>query len=722
MCVGKIQYHRDTILRLTIFMCSSKHWLALSALAAAAMVGYALAGPHGRQHAASGDADDAAAVVVAGGVRVSTANTGKLFAGGVVRHFPAGESRFSQFWRPPPSQVSTAAATSSSSSTLWCDRWAVTTTISEPSEGVRRTSWRDGWCTVVVADRKGPADWAAWLHGGAGSYLRNESTVYLTVGEQEILAHRSPFISAIPWNHFARKNVGYLYAILHGAKEVFDYDDDNLLYKGSPIVTGLDPSSPSGRRSPDDKAQHSVRHSIQHGTLRNALTLEAAVTAPEVVVRNSNGSSISGHVSLNPYPLMGATNVAAWPRGLPYFDVRRSPPPLLGLRSCVNASRDVPAASLGVIQSLADHDPDVDGVYRLTQPIHFYFPRNGPSVVVPTRRLAPYNAQATLHTHNALWALLLPASVHGRVSDIWRGYLAQRLFWDIGLRLAFAPPSVWQERNPHNWLADMNAEQQLYERAGKLLDFLVGWECDGNGSSSLPTFVEALWVAAYERGYLERSDVVMVQRWLQALLDAHYPFPLRLPRAERERHERAERADWAKALDDAKAASAAAASTTASAATSSAHHPSAGAKGKHTRADPRPLSAAAYASASALSGTLPIDVVCEPAGQDGTQVAPPSITSNVEGHTSNDGASRAPTAGVPRYGRTAICLTGFARTLFARFPEGIEPRSTKRAPNAHRLKWYENFTWAGSRKVDGSLPGSEDWIVAHALRHKHQTL
>jgi hypothetical protein len=41
-----------------------------------------------------------------------------------------------------------------------------------------------------------------------------------------------------------------------------------------------------------------------------------------------------------------------------------------------------------VIQSLADHDPDVDGIYRLTQPLPFTFPpvsdvlRNG-------RRLAP---------------------------------------------------------------------------------------------------------------------------------------------------------------------------------------------------------------------------------------------------------------------------------------------------------------------------------------------
>ena len=33
--------------------------------------------------------------------------------------------------------------------------------------------------------------------------------------------------------------------------------------------------------------------------------------------------------------------------------------------------------------------------------------------------MMPYNAQATLHAYEALWGLLLPCTVHGRVTDIW---------------------------------------------------------------------------------------------------------------------------------------------------------------------------------------------------------------------------------------------------------------------------------------------------------------
>jgi hypothetical protein len=32
------------------------------------------------------------------------------------------------------------------------------------------------------------------------------------------MAAHFPLVKALPWNHFGRKNVGYLYAILHGAK------------------------------------------------------------------------------------------------------------------------------------------------------------------------------------------------------------------------------------------------------------------------------------------------------------------------------------------------------------------------------------------------------------------------------------------------------------------------------------------------------------------------
>jgi hypothetical protein len=46
------------------------------------------------------------------------------------------------------------------------------------------------------------------------------------------------------------------------------------------------------------------------------------------------------------------------------------------------------------------------------------------SLIVPSHTFAPYNAQATIHMQQAHWALRLPFTVPGRVSDIWRSSFA----------------------------------------------------------------------------------------------------------------------------------------------------------------------------------------------------------------------------------------------------------------------------------------------------------
>ena len=58
---------------------------------------------------------------------------------------------------------------------------------------------------------------------------------------------------------------------------------------------------------------------------------------------------------------------------------------------------------------------------------------------------------APLRSHLAHALRLLPISVHGRVTDIWRAYFTQRLLWGCGYRVAFAYPWVTQYRNAPKW-------------------------------------------------------------------------------------------------------------------------------------------------------------------------------------------------------------------------------------------------------------------------------
>ncbi len=57
---------------------------------------------------------------------------------------------------------------------------------------------------------------------------------------------------------------------------------------------------------------------------------------------------------------------------------------------------------------------------------------SGGALVVPSHTFVPYNAQALIHTHRALFALLQTVTVSGRVSEVWRLYFSQRIFRDHG--------------------------------------------------------------------------------------------------------------------------------------------------------------------------------------------------------------------------------------------------------------------------------------------------
>jgi len=135
----------------------------------------------------------------------------------------------------------------------------------------------------------------------------------------------------------------------------------------------------------------------------------------------------------NPYPYY--TNKSdVWPRGFPLKLIRdkksqevTSPLPQVPL---FDGDR------IGVIQSLANQNPDVDALYRLL-PFRLPFDFNchlddTPLALAPGFGMAPYNAQATLHLSPSFLGLLLPITVKGRVSDIWRSYFTQRTLWDAG--------------------------------------------------------------------------------------------------------------------------------------------------------------------------------------------------------------------------------------------------------------------------------------------------
>ena len=480
-----------------------------------------------------------------------------------------------------------------------CEVWAVITSINPPTATITALAALSELCVVVVGDLKSPA---------SDEYMRafdaraQRRLVYLSPSDQRQLGYR--ILDHLPWNHFGRKNVGFLYAIDHGARYVYDTDDDNELLAGGAGAGRLlrwvqqlrrsyclrhechtrtqhrhrqpRPEGPSGQRLQDDGRRLQGRfvpppHGAQPQLRPSGAGGNEARRPPRVngnhadAMPNAGGNRMVGgrHQAappppppvpsppsppppppstvewrtcapiFNPYPTFAPTRFL-WPRGQP----------LESIHDCVTvtedgAERHVSLADVGVVQSLANHDPDVDAIFRLSHnhlPIDFDSgaasaaesnPTGGVlplSRALPIGTLAPFNAQATLWTASAFWAMLLPVSVHGRVSDIWRSYAAQRLMWLCGQQVVFSAPWVAQFRNVHDYLADYEAERPLYSQAGELVRYLRAWRPPG-AASTLPECIEALYIDLFEVGIIEEGDVELVQRWLEDLAGRGYAFP-----------------------------------------------------------------------------------------------------------------------------------------------------------------------------------------------------
>lgn len=314
------------------------------------------------------------------------------------------------------------------------------------------------------------------LDASSEVYLSDKRGVHvLTVEQQHAF---DPISVLLPLNSFSRKNIGFLYAVSIGACSIWDFDDDNFVFD-LPIL-----------------------HKAGRGEQELAPVCLHSPT-----------------LSVNPYLLFGPESYV-WPRGYAIEHTKLKPYPALTRMPSVSKY------SVDVVQVLQTRDPDVDAMWRLqnTLPLQWHSAPSLANVLVAVKphNFAPYNAQSTLVHHKGFWSLYLPHSVHGRVSDIWRSFIAQTFFPMARSVVAFHAPGVEHRRNAHSYLADFDAEIPLYERSAALIDFLSNWK---PSSLTLPMAMHELYVELYTRAIVEDVDVYTLEAWLTFLAKCGYQFP-----------------------------------------------------------------------------------------------------------------------------------------------------------------------------------------------------
>jgi hypothetical protein len=308
--------------------------------------------------------------------------------------------------------------------------------------------------TPAVALFETQADWKMVLVGDRKSppIADTERLTFLSMATQLELG--MALGSASPVNHYARKNIGYLHAIGQGAQVIYDTDDDNIPY--------------------------------EHWQLPSHFNCDTLAGSP------------SGFVNI--YRHFTAEHI--WPRGFPLDEI---------LDSRMTYTLDCPV-EIGVWQGLADADPDVDAIWRLTLNKDITFNNSAP-VGIRAGNYCPFNSQNTFWRQAVFPLLYLPTTVRFRFTDILRGYIAQRLMRENALYLGFMAASVRQERNPHDYLEDFKDETDCYLHIKPIVRLLDSLALSGEYHQDLRTTYHAL----SQEGFVAASEMTTLEAWLNDL-------------------------------------------------------------------------------------------------------------------------------------------------------------------------------------------------------------
>lgn len=327
-------------------------------------------------------------------------------------------------------------------------KWIVITTINPPTSAVRRLArWVGcGWAVVVVGDKKTPTNWQV------------DGVTYLSPGEQKRLF--PDLADLLLYGHYARKNLGYLYAMAQGARVIIDTDDDNAPY--------------------DDFGRE----------------LKATVTADLLV--GPGWINIYSHFS---------RQARLWPRGLPLDAIRA--------RGRIVATRR--RLRCPVQQYLANGDPDVDAIYRLTVGRNVRFLRRSRPLALDHGTWSPFNSQNTVFFAAAFPLLYLPSHVSFRMTDIWRSLVAQVCLHHGGEFVSFHAATVWQERNPHDLMKDFELETSGYLRNREIMESLRRAILKVAPNADTGTRAAALWREMVRIGAVPSREMKLFAAWRDVL-------------------------------------------------------------------------------------------------------------------------------------------------------------------------------------------------------------
>jgi hypothetical protein len=327
---------------------------------------------------------------------------------------------------------------------IFCkDKCVIITTINKPTEAILKHINNQNYDVIIVGDNKTPDDY------------KNLNCIYLDISSQKKLF---PELSELlPYNHYCRKNLGYIYAIKKGYKIIYETDDDNIPYDNFDTI-------------------------LQYNNTKM------------ITEQNNIWINIFKYFTNNAY---------IWPRGYPLSLLKNNPNYL------IQDTDKLPS----IINGLVENDPDVDALFRIIcNHQHTIQWDKNKCVLIDNKNVCVFNTQNTFWLNPELFiCLLIPCSVSFRYCDILRGIINNIILKKTNNYMMYSSPNVIQNRNDHNLISDFKSETEMYIHNENILSFIENNIVDIN---SVKELLLLIYNNLLVNNVITQNDIDILNKWI----------------------------------------------------------------------------------------------------------------------------------------------------------------------------------------------------------------
>ena len=345
------------------------------------------------------------------------------------------------------------------------DKWIIMTASNPPSKYIINLEREIKYNKIVVIGNNKTID-SNW-----DIFANSNKLIYLSKKDQKKLGYN--ILKFLNDDSYYRKNIGYLFAIQHGAKEIYEIDE-NLQF------------------SSDSLSFVNVNNSY-------------------IIYGKENNNKM-----INPYTHFGEPNI--WPRGFVYKDINKVIYNKTFYYSHYSKIKLKPMIYQGLINGI----PDVDSIFILTnikinKSLDIHFSNNYPLLYLPGNYV-PINSKNTKYSYEIFPFLMLPITTNKFISDIIRGYILEAFAFRYNGLIVYHNNNVY---NKNYILNDSNIfeEKEILLYSNKILDIIKSNENKNYNSKKL---LFKIINELISNKFLEKRELYIYKAFLKDLKKVGY--------------------------------------------------------------------------------------------------------------------------------------------------------------------------------------------------------